>query len=53
MKLGALGIPSYRSFSLDELEAATNNFDTSTYIGEGSLGQMYRGKLRDGSLIAI
>ncbi|KAL0912086.1 hypothetical protein M5K25_018034 [Dendrobium thyrsiflorum] len=53
MKLGALGIPSYRSFSLDELEAATNNFDTTTFIGEGSLGQMYRGKLRDGSLVAI
>ncbi|KAG0466080.1 hypothetical protein HPP92_017660 [Vanilla planifolia] len=53
MKLGALGIPPYRSFSLDELEAATNNFDISTFIGEGSLGQMYRGKLRDGSLIAV
>lgn len=53
MKLGALGIPSYRSYSLDELEAATNNFDTSAFMGEGSLGQMYRGKLRDGSLIAI
>ncbi|PRQ45859.1 putative protein kinase RLK-Pelle-LRR-VI-1 family [Rosa chinensis] len=53
MKLGALGLPSYRTFSLDELEEATNNFDTSTFMGEGSHGQMYRGQLRDGSFVAI
>lgn len=48
MKLGALGIPSYRAFSLEELEEATNNFDTSTLMGKGSHGQMYRGQLKDG-----
>lgn len=53
IKLGALGIPSYRSFSLEELEAATNNFETSSFMGEGSHGQMYRGRLNDGSLVAI
>ncbi|XP_038970549.1 probable inactive leucine-rich repeat receptor-like protein kinase At3g03770 [Phoenix dactylifera] len=53
MKLGALGIPSYRSFSLEELVAATNNFETSSFMGEGSHGQMYRGRLNDGSLVAI
>ncbi|KAK9170170.1 hypothetical protein Syun_002310 [Stephania yunnanensis] len=53
MKSGALGLPSYRAFSLDELEGATNNFHTSTFLGEGSHGQMYRGKLKDGSLVAI
>nr|XP_010910488.1 probable inactive leucine-rich repeat receptor-like protein kinase At3g03770 [Elaeis guineensis] len=53
MKLGALGIPSYRSFSLEELVAATNNFETSSFMGEGSQGQMYRGRLNDGSLVAI
>ncbi|XP_020256024.1 probable inactive leucine-rich repeat receptor-like protein kinase At3g03770 isoform X1 [Asparagus officinalis] len=53
MKLGALGVPSYRSFSLEELEAATNNFNSSTFMGEGSHGQMYRGRLKDGSLVAI
>ena len=40
MKLGALGIPSYRSFSLEELVAATNNFETSSFMGEGSQGQV-------------
>ncbi|KAI3443391.1 hypothetical protein Pfo_000056 [Paulownia fortunei] len=53
MKLGALGLPAYRTFSLEELEEATNNFDTSTFMGEGSHGQMYRGQLRDGSYVAI
>ncbi|KAK9123030.1 hypothetical protein Sjap_012632 [Stephania japonica] len=53
MKSGALGLPSYRAFSLDELEGATNNFHTSSFLGEGSHGQMYRGKLKDGSLVAI
>ncbi|KAL5708735.1 hypothetical protein ACHQM5_019501 [Ranunculus cassubicifolius] len=53
MRLGALGLPSYRTFSLEELEQATNNFDTSSFLGEGSHGQMYRGRLNDGSLVAI
>ncbi|XAR69887.1 Non-specific serine/threonine protein kinase [Bertholletia excelsa] len=53
MKIGALGIPSYRTFSLEELERATDNFDSSTFLGEGSHGQMYRGKLKDGTLVAI
>ncbi|PIA54073.1 hypothetical protein AQUCO_00900565v1 [Aquilegia coerulea] len=53
MRLGALGLPSYRSFSLEELEQATNNFDSSSFLGEGSHGQMYRGRLNDGSLVAV
>ncbi|KAJ9554902.1 LOW QUALITY PROTEIN: hypothetical protein OSB04_009516 [Centaurea solstitialis] len=53
MKLGTLGIPAYRAFSLEELENATNSFDTSAFMGEGSHGQMYRGRLRDGSYVAI
>lgn len=53
MKLGALCLPAYRTFSLEELEKATNNFDTSAFMGEGSHGQMYRGKLKDGSSVAV
>ncbi|KAL1813394.1 hypothetical protein ACET3Z_023459 [Daucus carota] len=53
MKLGALGVPAYRNFSLKDIEDATNNFDTSTLLNEGSYSQMYRGELRDGSHIAI
>ncbi|KAH9728600.1 putative inactive leucine-rich repeat receptor-like protein kinase [Citrus sinensis] len=53
MKLGALGLPAYRTFSLEELEEATNNFDTSAFMGEGSQGQMYRGRLKNGTFVAI
>eukprot|EP00268_Persea_americana_P031891 TRINITY_DN3114_c0_g1_i6.p1 TRINITY_DN3114_c0_g1~~TRINITY_DN3114_c0_g1_i6.p1 ORF type:complete len:789 (+),score=134.23 TRINITY_DN3114_c0_g1_i6:1277-3643(+) len=53
LRLGALCLPAYRTFSLEELQEATNNFETSTLMGEGSHGQMYRGKLKDGSLVAI
>ncbi|XP_021888737.1 probable inactive leucine-rich repeat receptor-like protein kinase At3g03770 isoform X2 [Carica papaya] len=53
MKLGALGLPAYRTFSLEELEVATNNFDTLAFMGEGSQGQMYRGRLKDGSFVAV
>lgn len=38
VKLGSLGLPGYRTFSLEELEEATNNFDTSVFMGEGSHG---------------
>ncbi|KAM3738509.1 hypothetical protein ACB098_09G135200 [Castanea mollissima] len=53
MKMGELGLPAYRTFSLEELEEATNNFDTSAFMGEGSHGQMYRGRLKDGSIVAV
>ncbi|KAL8245301.1 hypothetical protein R6Q59_011559 [Mikania micrantha] len=53
MKLGTLGVPPHRAFALEELKEATNGFDPSTFMGEGSHGQMYRGRLRDGSHAVI
>ncbi|KAK4476679.1 hypothetical protein RD792_015839 [Penstemon davidsonii] len=53
MKLGALGIPPYRTFVLDQLKEATNNFDTTNLLGESSNGQLYKGRLTDGTLVAI
>ncbi|CAL8095957.1 unnamed protein product [Prunus armeniaca] len=52
MKLGA-SLPAYRTFALEELQEATHNFDDSTLLGEGSHGQIYRGKLPDGTFVAI
>lgn len=40
MKLGALGIPPYRTFSLVELEAATDNFENSLLLGQDSFGEV-------------
>ncbi|KAJ4720507.1 Protein kinase [Melia azedarach] len=52
MKLGA-SLPAYRSFTLEELKEATDNFHTSSFVCESSHGQIYRGKLTDGTLVAI
>lgn len=41
MKLGAHGIPPYRTFLLDELKEATDNFNASNLIGKGSNGEVY------------
>ncbi|KAF7001026.1 hypothetical protein CFC21_016778 [Triticum aestivum] len=53
VKLGALGIPAYRSFSLVELEAATDNFQVSSLMGQDAHGQMYRGRLSNGTPVTI
>ncbi|XP_016476293.1 putative inactive leucine-rich repeat receptor-like protein kinase At3g03770 [Nicotiana tabacum] len=52
-KLGLLGAPPYRTFVLDELREATSNFDISNLIGAGSNGQTYKGRLTDGTAVAI
>nr|DAD30618.1 TPA_asm: hypothetical protein HUJ06_009469 [Nelumbo nucifera] len=52
-KLGTQGIPVYRVFSLEELKEATNNFDLSTLLGEGSTGKVYKGRLENGANVAI
>ncbi|GMP34084.1 hypothetical protein CsSME_00007114 [Camellia sinensis var. sinensis] len=52
-KLGMEGIPLCRLFSLEELMEATNNFDKSTLMGEGSYGKLHRGRLENGTQVAI
>ncbi|KAJ9129061.1 hypothetical protein P3X46_034170 [Hevea brasiliensis] len=52
-KLGTQGAPACRVFALEELMEATNNFDSSTFMGEGSNGKMYRGRLENGTYVAI
>ncbi|CAA0808445.1 Probable leucine-rich repeat receptor-like serine/threonine-protein kinase [Striga hermonthica] len=41
------------SFSLRQIKAATNNFDLANKIGEGGFGPVYKGKLSDGTIIAV
>ncbi|KAJ8620747.1 hypothetical protein MRB53_029276 [Persea americana] len=53
LRLGPTGLPPYRIFTLEELEEATNNFHPSNLLGEGSMGQEYKGRIRDGSLAAV
>ncbi|KAL9254765.1 putative inactive leucine-rich repeat receptor-like protein [Drosera capensis] len=51
-KAGKQSDSRYHLFSLEEIEEASKNFDTSTILGEGSLGKVYKGRL-SGAIVAI
>ncbi|XP_050384558.1 putative serine/threonine-protein kinase [Argentina anserina] len=43
----------FRIFSCKELKSATNGFRSSNKLGEGGFGSVFKGKLKDGTLVAI
>ncbi|XP_057424412.1 receptor-like serine/threonine-protein kinase ALE2 [Lotus japonicus] len=51
---GSLPHPSSTRFiAYDELKDATNNFETSSLLGEGGFGRVFKGVLNDGTAVAI
>lgn len=42
-----------RKFSFRELQIATDNFNTKNILGKGGFGNVYKGYLSDGSLVAV
>ncbi|KAL6501270.1 hypothetical protein OROHE_024917 [Orobanche hederae] len=40
-------------FKIQELERATNNFSSKSFIGRGGFGLVYKGTLSDGSVVAV
>ncbi|GAA0140677.1 hypothetical protein LIER_01983 [Lithospermum erythrorhizon] len=51
---GSLPHPtSTRFLSFEELKEATNNFALASILGEGGFGKVFKGVLKDGTLVAI
>lgn len=49
----AIKIDGVKSFTFEEMAAATSNFSDSTQVGQGGYGKVYRGVLADGIVVAI
>ncbi|XP_042511449.1 probable LRR receptor-like serine/threonine-protein kinase At1g06840 isoform X3 [Macadamia integrifolia] len=47
------GLSFVKGFSFKEMALATNNFSSSTQIGQGGYGKVYQGILADGTIVAI
>ncbi|XP_043718647.1 receptor-like cytosolic serine/threonine-protein kinase RBK2 [Telopea speciosissima] len=45
--------PSWKNFTLSELQIATKNFSSENLIGKGGYAEVYKGCLQDGQLVAI
>lgn len=42
-----------RQFSLKELQVATDNFSSKNILGKGGFGNVYKGRLGDGTVVAV
>lgn len=42
-----------RRFQFRELQSATNNFSSKNILGKGGFGNVYKGYLQDGSIVAV
>ncbi|XP_015902508.3 putative serine/threonine-protein kinase isoform X2 [Ziziphus jujuba] len=51
--MGSLRILADKVFSSHELKAATSGFHSSNKVGEGGFGTVFKGRLRDGTLVAV
>lgn len=52
-KMGTQNASAYTVFSIEELEEATNGFHQAVLLGEGSIGKVYKGRLGNGTLVAV
>ncbi|XP_014496064.1 receptor-like serine/threonine-protein kinase ALE2 isoform X2 [Vigna radiata var. radiata] len=53
MSTMATSILSVKTFSLSELEKATDKFSSKRILGEGGFGRVYSGTLEDGAEVAV
>lgn len=50
---GLLGLGNLKSFTFRELHVATDGFSSKHILGAGGFGNVYRGKLGDGTMVAV
>ncbi|KAM3243442.1 hypothetical protein ACQJBY_055400 [Aegilops geniculata] len=48
-----VNLENLKRFQFRELQAATENFSSKNMIGKGGFGNVYRGKLPDGTIVAV
>lgn len=48
-----INLGQLKRFSLRDLQVATDNFCNKNILGRGGFGKVYRGRLADGSLVAV
>ncbi|XP_057992904.1 somatic embryogenesis receptor kinase 1 isoform X2 [Hevea brasiliensis] len=46
-------VDQLRRFSLEELKLATDYFSNENILGRGGFGKVYKGRLEDGSIVAV
>ncbi|KAJ8484591.1 hypothetical protein OPV22_017076 [Ensete ventricosum] len=46
-------IDGVKDFTYEEMELATHKFSSSTQVGQGGYGKVYRGILADGTIVAV
>ncbi|KAK1325671.1 putative LRR receptor-like serine/threonine-protein kinase [Acorus calamus] len=47
------GVQNVKTYSYKELKYATGDFSPANKIGEGGFGSVYKGKLKDGTIVAL
>ncbi|KAL0672723.1 hypothetical protein Bca4012_000703 [Brassica carinata] len=45
--------PSWRNYSLQDIQTATNGYSRENLIGEGGYAEVYKGQMADGQIVAI
>ncbi|KAF7838105.1 putative LRR receptor-like serine/threonine-protein kinase [Senna tora] len=50
---GLVSLGNLKNFTFRELQHATDNFSSRNILGAGGFGNVYRGKLGDGTMVAV
>ncbi|XVF88089.1 hypothetical protein PTKIN_Ptkin19aG0021700 [Pterospermum kingtungense] len=50
---GLISLGNLRNFTFRELQLSTDNFSSKNILGTGGFGNVYKGKLGDGTLVAV